>query len=108
MEESAATGCRRQSGEFPARISAEKDSPAPEACLLTRWGRQGLGAEDRASVGSQGEDWGWLSEYSLKRASEPQLARRASREKSGAAEETRDFFLPLFPGARGEGIQSAT
>ena len=29
-------------------------------------GRAGLGAEALASVGSQGEDWGWRREHSLK------------------------------------------
>ena len=59
-------GCRGQSGEIPAqRIAADQHSPAPEACLLTRWGGRGLGAEARASVGSQGEDWGWRCEHSL-------------------------------------------
>ena len=29
-------------------------------------GRAGLGAEARAAVGSQGEDWGWRHEHSLK------------------------------------------
>ena len=29
-------------------------------------GRAGLGAEARAAVGSQGEDWGWRREHSLK------------------------------------------
>ena len=54
-------GCRGQSGEIPAqRIAADQHSPAQEACLLTRQGRRGLGAEARASVGSQGKDWGWL------------------------------------------------
>ena len=46
-------------------------------------------------VGSQGEDWGWLREHSLKGASAPQLAGRESRKESGAAEEARDFFFPL-------------
>ena len=60
-------GCGGQSGEIPAqRLGAEKHSQAREACLLTRWGGRGLGAEGRASVGSQGEDWGWRSEHSLK------------------------------------------
>ena len=60
-------GCGGQSGETPARrIGAEQHSPAREACLLTRRGRRGLGAEARASVGSQGEDWGWRREHSLK------------------------------------------
>ena len=89
--------CKEQSGEIPAqRIGADQHSPTQEACLLTRWGRRGLGAETRASeVGSQGEDWGWLREHSLKGASVPQLAGRESRKMSGAAKETRDFFLPL-------------
>ena len=60
-------GCGGQSGETPAqRIGANQHSPAREACLLTRRGGRGLGAESRASVGSQGEDWGWLHEHSLK------------------------------------------
>ena len=54
-------------------------------------GRVGAGAEARASeVRSQGEDWGWLHEHSLKGASAPQLAGRESGKKSGAAEEERD------------------
>ena len=79
-------GCRGQSGEIPAqRIGDDQHSPAREACLLTCRGRRGLGAEARALVGSQGEDWGWLCEHSLKGASAPQLARRESRKKSGPA-----------------------
>ena len=90
-------GCKGQSGEIPAqRIGADQHSPAREACLLPRRGGRGLGAEARASeVGSQGEDWGWWREHSLKGASAPRLAGRESRKKSGAAEEARDFFLPL-------------
>ena len=89
-------GCERQSGEHPAQIGADQHSPASEASLLTCQGRWGLGAEARASeVGSQEEDWGWLREHILKGASVPQLARRESGKKSGAAEEARDFFLPL-------------
>ena len=90
-------GCGGQSREMPAqRIGADQHSPAQEACLLTRQGWRGLGAEARASeVGSQGEDWGWRCDHSLKGASAPQLASRESGKTSGAAEETRDFFLPL-------------
>ena len=44
----------------------------------------------RASVGSQGEDWGWRREHSLKGASVPQLAGRESGKRSAAAEEARD------------------
>ena len=40
--------------------------------------------------------------------SAPQLAGRESGKKSAAAEQARDFFLPLcFRGAQGEGIKSA-
>ena len=87
MEESAATGCSGQNGEIPAqRISADQHSPATEACLLTHWGRWGLGAEMPASeVRSQGEDWGWLREHSLKGASAPQLAGKESGKKSAPA-----------------------
>ena len=78
-------GCGEQSREIPAqKISADQHSPAREACLLTRQGARGLGAEARASdVRSQGEHWGWLREHSLKGASAPQLAGRESRKKSG-------------------------
>ena len=59
--------CRGQSGESPAqRIGAGQHPPAQEACLLTHRGRRGLGAEARALVRSQGEDWCWLHENSLK------------------------------------------
>ena len=91
-EESAATGCGGQSGETPTqRIGADQHSPAREACLLSRRGGRGLGAEARASeVGSQGEDWGWLCEHSLKGASASQLAGRGSGKISGPARESRD------------------
>ena len=50
-----------------------------------------MGAEAQVSeVRSQGEDWGWLHEHSLKGASAPQLAGRESRKKSGPAKEARD------------------
>ena len=85
-------GCRGQSGEIPAqRISANQHSPAREACLLTRRGGRGLGAEAQASeVRPQGEDWGWLCRHSLKGASAPQLSGRESGKKSGPAQEARD------------------
>ena len=88
-------GCGGLSGEIPAqRIGADQHSPAREACLLSRRGGRGLGAEARASeVGSQGEDWGWLREHSLKGASAPQLAGRESRKKPGPAKEARDHFF---------------
>ena len=76
-----------KSGEIPAqRIGVDQHLPAREACLLTHWGEWGLGVEAQASeVGSQGGDWGWLHEHSLKGASAPQLAGRESGKMSGAA-----------------------
>ena len=101
-------GCREQSGEIPAqRIGADNHSPIWDACLLTCWGGWGLGAEAGASeIRSQGEDWGWLCEDSLKWASAPQLAGKESGKKSGPARETRGHcfrvceergFLPCVP-----------
>ena len=80
-------GCRGQSREIPEqRIGADQHSPDREASLLIRRDGWGLGAEARAlEVRSQGEDWGWLREHSLKWASVPQLAGRESGEKSGPA-----------------------
>ena len=46
-------------------------------------------------VRSQGEDWGWLREHSLKWARAPQLAGRESGKKSGAAEEARDHCFRM-------------
>ena len=67
-------------------IDADQHSPALEACLLTRQGGWGLGAEARdLEVRSQGEDWGWQREHSLKGASEPQIAGTESGKKSGPA-----------------------
>ena len=78
-----------QSGEIPAqRIGADQHSPAREACLLTHQDGWRPGAEAQASeVRSQGENWGWLREHSLKGSSAPQLAGRESGKRSGAAEE---------------------
>ena len=80
-------GCRRQRREIPAqKIGAYQHSPAREACLPSRRGELGLGAETRAlEVGSQGEDLGWLREHSLKGASAPRLAGRESGKKSGTS-----------------------
>ena len=67
MEEGAATGVRRAK----RRDSRTEDWCRPELISLRGLsahppGRAGLGAEARASVGSQGEDWGWRREHSLK------------------------------------------
>ena len=66
-EESAASGVRRAK----RRDSRTEDRcrPAltsPRGLFAHRPRQAGLGAEARASVGSQGEDWGWLREQSLK------------------------------------------
>ena len=66
-EESAATGVQRAK----RRDSRTEDRcrPAltsPRGLSAQPPGRAGLGAEARASVGSQGEDWGWRHEHSLK------------------------------------------
>ena len=67
VEESAATGVRRgkrRDSRTEARCRAALTSPRGLSAPLP--GRAGLGAEARASVGSQGEDWGWRREHSLK------------------------------------------
>ena len=66
-EESAATGVRRAK----RRDSRTEDRcrPAltsPRGLSAHPPGRAGLGAEAQASVGWQGEDWGWRREHSLK------------------------------------------
>ena len=64
----------------------DQHSPAREAYLLTHQGGCGLGAEAWVSeVRSQGEDWGWLHEKSLKVASVAQIARRESGKRYGPA-----------------------
>ena len=86
-EKSAATGVRRakrRDSRTEDRGRAALTSPRGLSAHLP--GGRGLGAEARASeVGSQGEDWGWRREHSLKGASAPQLARRESGKKSGPA-----------------------
>ena len=68
MEESAATGVRRAK----QRDSRTEDRCRPALTSLRGLpahppGQAGLGAEAGASeVRSQGEDWGWLCEHSLK------------------------------------------
>ena len=66
-EESAATGVRRakrRDSRTEARCRAVLNSP--RGLSAHPLGRVGLGAEARGSVGSQGEDWGWWREHSLK------------------------------------------
>ena len=66
-EESAATGvwrAKRRDSRTEARRRAALTSPRGLSAHTP--GRAGLGAEAQASVGSQGEDWGWRREHSLK------------------------------------------
>ena len=66
-EESAATGVRRakrRDSRTEARCRPALTSPRGLSAHPP--GRAGLGAEMQASVGSQGEDWGWRREHSLK------------------------------------------
>ena len=66
-EESTATGVRRakrRDSRTEARSRPALTSPRGLSAPLP--GQAGLGAEARASVGSQGEDWGWRREHSLK------------------------------------------
>ena len=67
-EESAATGVRR--AKQRDSLMEDQCQPAltsPRGLSAHPPGRAGLGAEARASeVRSQGEDWGWLREHSLK------------------------------------------
>ena len=102
-EESTATGVRRaKRRDFCTEERCRPAFTSPRGLSAHPLGWAGLGAEARASVGSQGEDWGWRREHSLKGASAPQLAGRESGKKSAAAEEARDFFLPLCFAARKE------
>ena len=89
-------GAEGKAERFPhgGSMPASTHQPKRHVCLPA--GGWGLGAEARASgVRPQGVDWGWLREHSLKGVSAPQLAGRESGKRSGAAEEARDFFLPL-------------
>ena len=66
-EESAATGVRRAK-RTDSRTEAQR-RPAltsPRGLSAPPPGRAGLGAEARLRFGSQGEDWGWWREHSLK------------------------------------------
>ena len=86
-EERAATGVRR--AKRRDSLIEDRCRPAltsPRGLSAHPPGQAGLGAEARASeYRSQGEDWGWLREHSLKGASVSQLAGRESGKKSGTA-----------------------
>ena len=80
-------GAEGKAERLPHRglVLTSTHQPERPVCSTTEDG-WGLGAEAPASeVRFQGEDWGWLSEHSLKGASAPQLTGRVSRKKSGTA-----------------------
>ena len=66
-EESAATEVQRAK-QRGSRTEARRRAAltSPRGLSAPPPGRAGLGAEARASVGSQGEDWDWRREHSLK------------------------------------------
>ncbi len=85
-EESTATGVQRAKRR-DARTE-DRCQPAltsPRTLSAPPLERAGLGAEARASVLAQGEDWGWRREQGLQGVSAPRLAGRESGEKSGPA-----------------------
>ena len=65
--ENAATGVQRAK-QRDARTEARRQAAltSPRGLSAHPPGQAGLGAEAWDSVGSQGEDWGWLREHSLK------------------------------------------
>ena len=66
-EESAATGMRRaQWIDFHTEERCRAALTSLRGLSAPPPGWAGLGAEARALVGSQGEDWGWRREHSLK------------------------------------------
>ena len=81
-------GAEGKAERFLHRGSVPTSTHQPERLVCSPASRDwwGLGAMARASeVRSQGEDWGWLRDHSLKGGSVPQLARRESGKKSGPA-----------------------
>ena len=82
-------GAEGKAERFMHRGSVPISTHQPERLVYSPagWDCWGLGPEALASseVRSQGEDWSWLREHSLKGVSEPQLSTRESRKKSGSA-----------------------
>ena len=75
-------GAEGKGERFPHRGSVPSSTHQPERLVCSpAGGGSGLGAESQASeVRSQGEDWGWLCEHSLKWASAPQQAGGSPRK----------------------------
>ena len=107
-KESTATGVRRakrRDSRTEARRQAALTSPRGLSAHTP--GRAGLGAEARAAVGSQGEDWGWRRQHSLKGLEHHGEPGGSPGKVCSCRRGKRLFLTSLFPGARGEGIQSA-
>ena len=68
--ESGNRGVEGKAERLPHSGSVPISTHQPERLVCSPaggvWGVRGLGAEAWASVGSQGEDWGWRCEHSLK------------------------------------------
>ena len=80
-----------------------RDSRTKDRCWPVLTSLKGLSAHTLWWVGagasevrSQGEDWGWLSEHSLKGASAPQLAGRESGNMSGPAREAKNHCFRVL------------
>ena len=89
-------GAEGKAERFPHRGAVPTSTHQPERLVCSPTGAGG-GWELRLGLrrSDPRERTGWLCEHSLKGASVPQLAGRESGKKSGDAEETGDFFLPL-------------
>ena len=99
-------GAEGKAERFLHRGSVPTSIHQPERLVCSPAGRDrwGLWAEALAwEVRSQGEDWGWLCEHSLKGISVPQLAGRESGKKIWSC---RRGKRQLFQSAWEEGIQS--
>ena len=59
-------GCGGQWRDSRTKDRRRAALTSPRGLSAHPLGRAALGAEARASVGSQGEDWGWWREHSLK------------------------------------------
>ena len=90
------TEARRQ-----AALSSPRGLSAPPP------GRVGLGAETRALVGSQVEDWGWRHEHSLKGLVHHSWLEGSPRKICSCRSGKRLFLASLFHGVQGKGIQSS-
>ena len=80
---------------FPHRGSVPIRTHQPERLLCSPAGAdRGLGAEGLASIASQGEDWGWLHENSLKGLAHHSYP-GGSPGKSLQLPKRQETFLPL-------------